>query len=177
VSIEIEGSDKVTLQSSVQQSEPTSIVPVKKKHGRFFNQWFLLLAIAIVYLLVAYINRSTPEKTLATFCDALAHGQYQAAYDQLTTVVKNQVPEEKFATVWVAKNANGKIGNCIISHVSDNGASGFGTMTYTVAGGSIESNRYALVNESSVWKISDCLPDCDFHSDLALKRPGLWHTS
>src|SRR5438105_10844113 len=81
-------------------------------------EWFLLLTIVIVYLVTAYVNRSTPEKTLSVLCDALAHGQYQVAYDQLSTEFKSEVPEGNFTVVWMARNAAGKIGACVISDVS-----------------------------------------------------------
>ena len=59
----------------------------------------LLLIIGVsLFPLVSYLNRSTPEKTLSTFCTALEKEAYQVAYDQLTANLQTQLTESQFAS-------------------------------------------------------------------------------
>lgn len=93
--------------SPVVQSTPSAPVqeqpvPTRQKRRR---RWLLPAIAALLLLiiggsifpLVSYLNRSTPEKTLKTFCTALEKETYQLAYDQLTTNLQSQLTETDFA--------------------------------------------------------------------------------
>ena len=91
--------------------------------------------------------RSIPTLTMHTYCSALKSGDYQAAYNQLSTTAQSQESEAQFAANFSPHPPN----DCIVSQVND--TIGTGTITYTYSGGTKLIADYTLVNESGTWKI------------------------
>jgi hypothetical protein len=135
--------------------------PAKKKSRR--GLW-ITLSIIVVLLLAfsafgtyAYANRSTPTKTLTTFCNDLKSGNYHDAYQQLSSSDQSKVSEEKFTSSLQQSFASaGGLKDCTFSNESDDGSTGTAVMTLTLNLTLVPPINYhtTLVNESSTWKIN-----------------------
>src|SRR6266699_1387874 len=91
--------------------------------------------------------RSSPTLTLSNYCGALKVGDYQSAYNELSSAAQSQETESQFA----ANFSNNKVNNCTVSNVKD--AAGTGTINYSLANGTSLVADYTLVNENGTWKI------------------------
>jgi len=135
--------------------------PAKKKSRR--GLW-ITLSIIVVLLLAfsafgtyAYANRSTPTKTLTTFCNDLKSSNYHDAYQQLSSSDQSKVSEEKFTSSLQQSFASaGGSKDCTFSNESDDGSTGTAVMTLTLNLTLVPPINYhtTLVNESSTWKIN-----------------------
>jgi hypothetical protein len=126
----------------------------------------LWIGLIVVVVLLAggvggylYLNRSTPQKTLQTFCDALkaSPADYATAYNQYSTNQKNRVSEQKFATDLQQAFSNPVLGglkDCTVSNVQQNSSTATGTVTFTFnrVTQSLVFN-FNLIQESDGWKI------------------------
>lgn len=115
----------------------------------------LLIAIILFITLFAVIaaNVSTPTKTLNAFCSALKGGDYQTAYNQLSSSLQSQLGSEaKFAAAFSSNGQLGKITDCTVSNVND--TAGTGTISYTFASGQTLVDDYVLIKENNTWKIN-----------------------
>jgi len=57
----------------------------------------LIVASLAAFFLFSYATRSTPTKTLDTFCASLQKGEYQTAYDQFAPALQANFTESQFA--------------------------------------------------------------------------------
>jgi limonene-1,2-epoxide hydrolase len=134
--------------------------PLKKPSRR--GLWITLSAIVGVLLLGAivlgvfgYVNRSTPTKTLNAFCSALKSGDYQTAYNQLSSGLQAKFGSEaQFAAAFSNNGGLGKIHDCTVSNVDD--GAGTGTISYALTGGSGSTLvvDYTLNDENGSSKIN-----------------------
>ncbi len=129
----------------------------KKKRRRWLPISIAILIILVVatstFALVTYLNRSTPTKTLDTFCSALQEGKYQTAYDQLTPSMQTNFTESQFATLL----SSDSVATCTHGVASESGTS---TTTdlhlYHKVSKGINNDRVVVTKDShSQWKISD----------------------
>src|SRR5260370_32834 len=112
----------------------------------------VLLIGAIVFGVIGYVNRSTPTKTLNAFCNALKGGNYQTAYNQLSSGLQAKFGSEaQFAAGYSSNGGLGKITGCTVSNVDD--TAGTGTVTYIRGDGNKVSAVETLVKENGTWKI------------------------
>ena len=137
------------------QEQPS---PVRQKRRR---RW-ILPAIAVLLLLiiggsmfplVSYLNRSTPEKTLKTFCTALEKETYQLAYDQLTTNLQAQLTETDFANSLSAD----KIIQCSYGSTSEAAATTKTSLKLVHMQKHFVNNDIVTLTKQpdSIWRISD----------------------
>lgn len=140
---------------------PGYVVPVQPRRSQR-GLWLtlgiiggVLVLLCAVLILVVYANRSTPTRTLTTFCTDLTSGNYQDAYQQLSTSAQSQQSESKFTSNFrTAITLLGGLNNCTISDVTEGSSTATGVMTWSV-------NRTQqpilfdarLIDESSGWKI------------------------
>jgi hypothetical protein len=97
---------------------------------------------------------STPEKTLTDFCSAVKSGDYQTAYNQLSTHSRSQGTEAQFAsTLQQTISKQGSLKNCTVRGVKSTQTIATGTLTYIFANGKSISYLDSLVTENTVWKI------------------------
>jgi len=97
--------------------------------------------------IISQQSRSTPTLTLSTYCTDLQGGDYQGAYNGLSSAAQSQETESQFASNF----GTNKVSNCTVSNVND--TAGTGTISYTTSNGASVVADYTLVNENGTWKI------------------------
>jgi predicted component of type VI protein secretion system len=155
-----------------QQPQPGYTVPAKpfnpvtpqqkpKKSRR--GLWVVLILLIVVVLLVgaayaayAYVNRSTPDKTLTAFCTDLKNNDYHDAYQQMSQNFQSHTSEAAFTKFFQDNFARGGgLKDCQFSNLATSDATGTATITFTVNNGLIppQPRSSTLVTDSNVWKI------------------------
>lgn len=99
----------------------------KNRRMRWITLSILLVLLFVSissFLLVKYINRSTPDKTLDTFCRALLQSDYQSAYDQFSARLQQTISEKTFAAplsqdrvIACTHGTTGEIGNSVTNEL------------------------------------------------------------
>jgi limonene-1,2-epoxide hydrolase len=113
----------------------------------------LLIGAGVLFAVVYNANRSTPTKTLTAFCNALRGGDYQTAYNQLSSGLQAKYGSESaFAAAFSNNGGLGKVTGCTVSNVND--GAGKGTINYNLSGGSRLLVDYSLIDESGASKIN-----------------------
>jgi hypothetical protein len=88
----------------ISEQESTLVLPPREKSRR--EMWIVLSVVGLLlvilipvatFQILTYVNRSTPIKTLDTFCDALLHENYGTAYSQLSPNIQTHFSENAFA--------------------------------------------------------------------------------
>ncbi|HKF38997.1 MAG TPA: hypothetical protein VKB35_19020 [Ktedonobacteraceae bacterium] len=114
----------------------------------------LALLVAVAGLAFFIANSPQPaasaSQTLLTYCDALQRGEYQQAYEQWTSSVRQQLSEADFAYYYQSRR---KVTSCVVSNVSVDNSSAMGTLSLTFADGSAVTATVLLVMEQGTWKI------------------------
>jgi FHA domain len=131
-------------------------MPMKQVRRR--DRWFILigLSLLIVNALVVggyfYFNRSTPEKTLDAFCNALQGQDYQTAYNQLSNSLQSIETELDFANTL---RANGKVNTCRHSSANTTNNKATANVTFITGSGQASSSSITLIADSgNIWKLS-----------------------
>lgn len=147
--------------SVLPSSPPTSTVsggtPAQRKGRR--RLWItasiiatLLLASISCLLVIRYVNRPTPNKTLDTFCNALQREDYRSAYDQFSEKLQHTFSEATFATIL----SRDKVTACTHGTPDDSGSSTTTNLKLVHASENINNDVVALTKDSNNdWKIDD----------------------
>jgi hypothetical protein len=119
--------------------------------------YFIALALIVLLVLVAvgayvYLNRSTPEKTLTTYYGALISGDYQTAYDQLSTASKGKITEPAFVQFW---QALGGVKAWSTTSLLEQGSTATAALTLTLGNGQTRPASIPLIDENGTWKIEN----------------------
>lgn len=93
-------------------------------------------------------SHSAPVLTLANFCYALETGDYQTAYNQLSSSEQSGITEPQLA----AALSSNSVTKCTVSNIND--AAGTGTVSYTFNRGNTSVIAYTLINDNGIWKIN-----------------------
>ena len=112
----------------------------------------LLVAMALAVGGYFYFTRSTPEKTLDAFCNAMQGQDYQTAYNQLSNSLQNRETELEFANT---SRVGGKVNTC--THNSANTTNNRATANMTLVTGSGQTSNSIVTltaDSSNSWKIS-----------------------
>src|SRR5439155_710420 len=127
------------------------IQEVRRRDRRFILIGLgLLVVIALAVASFFYFNRSTPEKTLDTFCNALQNKDYPTAYAQLTSGIKRLHAEAQFETDFAGLT-------CSYSNISSSGSTTSATMMFKSSSGQTISAKVALIQDgdsNNNWKIN-----------------------
>ena len=144
-------------QPAVPYAYPPAITPKRSNRTLFIILGSIIGGIILLCILasaVVYATRSTPQKTLSTYCDSLKNGDYPTAYNQYSLGIQRQVNEAQFASAF----ATVKITGCTVSNTNDDGTVGTGTMSYTTNTSFSGIDDYRFIQENGVWKISSETP-------------------
>ena len=115
-----------------------------------------IVLLCILASVIVYVARSTPNKTLNAYCDALKSGDYQTAYNQYSSGIQTEESEAQFASAFTSTNV--KVTGCTVSNTSDDGTVGTGTMSYTTNTNFSGINDYRFIQEGGTWKINSQTP-------------------
>jgi hypothetical protein len=97
-----------------------------------------------------YLNRSTPDKTITTYYAALVHGDYQTAYDQLSTAAKGNITEPDFVKFWQIR-CGVKAWSLITTQ--EQGSTATAKVTLTLGNGQTRPASINMIEENGTWKI------------------------
>jgi hypothetical protein len=131
---------------------PPIVVPVSQKKGVTRRKVIIGLIVVVVLAVIGelgshYSSATTqsPTLTLSNYCSALKTGDYQNAYNELSSSTQSQYTESQFASDHL------NVTDCTVSNVND--TAGTGTISYTGSNGASVVTDYTLVNENGTWKI------------------------
>jgi zinc ribbon protein len=124
----------------------------KRRRGYFIALVLIVLLVLGAVGAYVYLNRSTPEKTLTTYYGALISGDYQTAYDQLSTASKGKITEPAFVQFW---QALGGVKAWSTTAVQEQGSTATAALTVTLGNGQTRPASLALIDENGVWKIEN----------------------
>ena len=133
--------------------------PPKKGHA---GLWITLVVILLVVLVgggagVYFVARSTPQKTLAAYCDGWMKSNAQEIYDQLDSAQQaksdNSVSSIKKVFDLLNNPLVGGVKNCTVSNVQEHGSTATATVTITFGIGKSGSETDTLIQENGTWKI------------------------
>lgn len=143
--------------------QPAQTRPARSAGGRswlFIGVAGIILLALVIGSVVFFLNHSfmassnAASQTLTTYCNALKSQDYQTAYAQLASGMKNQLKESDFAYSWQQK----KVSSCTVDTSAANAASCSntscsGSITFFFSDGSSGSDQYQLIQENGQWKI------------------------
>src|SRR5216683_1976491 len=132
-----------------------SSVQKRSRQGRWITISILavlLLAAVASFFVIRYVSRSTPDKTLDAFCNALQQADYQSAYDQFSAKLQHTVSEAAFA----AALSQDKVTACTHGTTGDSANSVTNDLKLVHASKGINNDVVTLTKDSnSDWKIDD----------------------
>src|SRR5713101_6963150 len=132
-----------------------SSVQKRSRQGRWITISILavlLLAAIASFFVIRYVSRSTPDKTLDVFCNALQQADYQSAYDQFSAKLQHTVSEAAFA----AALSQDKVTACTHGTTGDSANSVTNDLKLVHASKGINNDIVTLTKDSnSDWKIDD----------------------
>jgi limonene-1,2-epoxide hydrolase len=129
------------------------IEEVRRRDRRFILIGLgLLVVIALAVGGYFYFNRSTPEKTLDAFCNAVQGQDYQTAYNQLSNSLQSSETELEFANTL---RANGKVNTCTHSSANTTNNKATARVTIVTNSGQASSSSIILTADSgNIWKLN-----------------------
>ena len=130
--------------------------PPQKRQWKLRHTLILLAVILVVIIAVgaaiAYLSRSTPMRTLDTFCSSLQHEDYQTAYNQLAPPLQEEIPEPVLASAL----AQDKIIGCTHGIATTSGNVVTTTLRLVHNSKGVNNDWVTLAeNKDSVWQIAD----------------------
>jgi len=132
-----------------------SSVQKRSRQGRWITISILavlLLAAVASFFVIRYVSRSTPDKTLDAFCNALQQADYRSAYDQFSAKLQHTVSEAAFA----AALSQDKVTACTHGTTGDSANSVTNDLKLVHASKGINDDIVTLTKDSnSDWKIDD----------------------
>ncbi len=131
-------------------------VPIKQVRRR--DRRFILIGLGLLVVIALsvggyfYFTRSTPEKTLDAFCNAMQGQNYQTAYNQLSNSLQNRETELEFANT---SRAGGKVSTCTHSSANTTNNRATANMRLVTGSGQTSSSIVTLMADSgNIWKMS-----------------------
>ena len=132
-----------------------SSVRKRSRRGRWITLSILavlLLAAVASFFVIRYVNRSTPDKTLDAFCNALQQADYRSAYDQFSAKLQQTVSEAAFA----AALSQYKVTACTHGTTGDSANSVTNDLKLVHASKGVNNDIVTLTKDSNNdWKIDD----------------------
>ncbi len=122
----------------------------KRRRGLVLSLVLIALLVIVAVGAYVYLNRSTPEKTVTTYYAALVDGDYQTAYDQLSTTLQGKLTEPAFVQFW---QSLGGVKAWTLVSIQEQGSTANSTVTVTFGNGQTRLASITLVDENGTWKI------------------------
>jgi zinc-ribbon domain len=136
-------------------SSPASYPPAqrpKRRRGFILSLMIIVLVVIIAVGAFVYVNRSTPDKTITTYYVALVHGDYQTAYDQLSTTLRGKLTEPAFVQFWQSR---GGVKAWSTNTSQEQGSTASATLNLTLGNGQTTPASISLIDENGTWKIEN----------------------
>ena len=131
-------------------------VPIKQVRRR--DRRLILIGIGLLVVMALavgsyfYVTRSTPEKTLDTFCNAMQGQDYQTAYNQLSSILQSGETELDFAHT---AKAGGKVSVCTHSSANTTGNQATANVKLVIAYIQTTTTTVTLITDNdSTWKLN-----------------------
>lgn len=132
---------------------PTGM-PQKKSNTGLIIAIIVIVAVLVVGGTSAYfLTRSTPQKTLANYCDALKTGNAQELYNNLDTAQQSKTSVRQMQQAMNVLKAAGGVKECVVGSVQENGSSATGSVTFTLSNGQSGTQTVSLIQENGTWKL------------------------
>lgn len=139
--------------------------PLQARRQKNSRRWWIVLScLGLIVLLAAavtgyaYSNRSTPDRTLATVCNAFKAGDFPTVYNQYSSSYQRQIGGEASWEAATKQDAisQGGVADCTYSNLNVNGSAGSDVMSLTFGSGygAVETFQQTLLMENGVWKIN-----------------------
>jgi uncharacterized membrane protein YvbJ len=122
----------------------------KRRRGYIISLVLIVLLVIVAAGAYVYLNRSTPDKTITTYYAALVHGDYQTAYDQLSTTARSQLTEPNFARFWQSR---GGVKSWSLITTQEQGSTANSRVTLKLGNGQTTPASISLIDENGTWKI------------------------
>lgn len=129
----------------------------KDRRRALISLGILVVVLVVGIALVITLNRSTPDKTLDTFCDAVLAGNGQLAYNQLS----NKLQQQQGGQLFVGEISSLRVTMCTHTPAIVNGSTATANLTVVAAQtqqppGSNNTSVVTLVQDANgTWKIDN----------------------
>lgn len=115
----------------------------------------LLLLLIIAGGIAIAGGGSSPTKTLTQYCNDFKAGDFNSAYDLLSSNTQSTVSRSQYISTEQGVNQAGGVTNCSVTNVNESDPSATGNIVYTFGNGRTLTGRYTLVLQNGTWKISN----------------------
>ncbi|MGZ3628726.1 MAG: FHA domain-containing protein [Ktedonobacteraceae bacterium] len=136
-----------------ERSYQTSLSPSTRSHRKIVLSVLLVSLVLLgvtAFSAFEYLNRSTPEKTLDDFCNALQSKDYVSMYEQLSNKVQ-QFGSEKL----IAENMS-NVNDCTYTISKESESMTSAKLTFIgLSGQRINGTIILIKDNNSTWKIAD----------------------
>lgn len=148
--------------SSGPPSGPPPVATQLAEPPRSKGLWITLALVAILVVgggilgMLYNANRSTPTKTLQTFCTNFKNSDAQGVYNLLSSHAQAQTNVGVLNALVSLVQSSGGVHDCTVSNVQENGSTATGHLTITLT--NAQSNQSVLehlINEKGTWKMED----------------------
>lgn len=134
--------------------QPAYPAPKKSRAGLWIGLIVLLLVLVVGGGVLAYTQlRSTPQKTLAAYCDGWKTGNAQEIYNQFDAAQRAKGTVAQVQQVLDSIKQAGGVTDCTVGNVQQNGSSATGVVTLSAGNGKSASETDTLIQENGTWKI------------------------
>lgn len=120
--------------------------------------WIAIIVILLVLIgggAGAYLaTRSTPQKTLAAYCDGWKTGNAQEIYNQVDRHLQGETSVSDIQKILDLAKTEGGITSCTVGSVTESGSTATAIVTFVIKGRS-SSETDTLIKEDGTWKIDD----------------------
>jgi hypothetical protein len=115
-----------------------------------------VVLLVIIIVLVVRAGASTPNGTLQQYCNDFKAGDFNSAYDLLSSNLQSQVSRSQYISIeQPGIQRAGGVTSCSVTNVSESDPSATGTIVYTFGDGRTITANYTLVDQNGTWKVSN----------------------
>jgi hypothetical protein len=147
---------------SISPSSPPPFATQLAKPPQPKGLWITLALVVVLVVgtgilgILYYANRSTPTRTLQSFCTDFKNSNVQGVYDLLSSHAQAQTSVGVLNALVDLVQSSGGVHDCTVSHVQENGSTATGHLTITLTNAqSNQSLLEHLTNEQGTWKMEE----------------------